>query len=66
MAWTLSVKPWIAIVTVGIPAFSAITLARELAAVQLPQPALPEITASTSSAWSLPGSALTTSDSARP
>ena len=66
MAFTLSVKPWIAIVTLGIPAFSATMLARELAAVQLPHPPLPEMTASTLSVFNLPGSALMTSDSERP
>jgi hypothetical protein len=61
------VKPSsMAIVTVGIPAFSAAILARELAAVQLPHPALPEITRSHSNAASFAGNALTTSDSRTP
>ena len=66
MDFTLLVNPLIAMVTLGTPVFSATMLARELAAVQLPHPALPEMTASTFSALSLPGSALMTSDSAGP
>jgi len=49
IALTDFVKPSsIAIVTVGTPAVSEATLARELAAVQLPQPAFPEMTTSQS------------------
>ncbi len=67
MALTDFVKPLsMAIVTVGTPAFSAATLARELAAVQLPQPAMPEMTTFTPCRLSLSGRSRITSDSCGP
>ena len=44
-----------AMVTLGTPAFSAAMLARELAAVQLPHPATPEMTTSTPRRFRLSG-----------
>ena len=67
IALTDLVKPWsIAIVTVGTPAFSAATLARELAAVQLPHPAMPEMTTSTPWRRRFSGRSRMTSDSLGP
>ena len=51
---------------VGTPARSATALARNTAGVQLPQQAIPEMTASTSSAFSLAGSSASTRCSSRP
>ncbi len=63
---TVFEKPFIAIVTLGTPQSSAAMLARELAAVQLPHPALPEMTASQPYSLSFSAKSLTTSDSLGP
>ena len=52
--------------TEGTPARSAAALARNTAGVQLPQQAIPEMTASIPSFLSLPGSSASTRCSSRP
>ena len=66
MALTVSAKPLMAMVTLGMPLFSATRLARELADVQLPHPPFPEMTASHSYSFSFSGSSLIIRDSSGP